>query len=105
VRVVGIPGDPREYVYFAEGGFGVGFVVPQGRRLIVTAIGGSAAGSAAAIRDNGFELLYVELAPGNLYYQIPAPGVPVESGHLVQALSWGSGVPFSGRAIGYLIDE
>lgn len=104
LHVVGIPGDPREFVYFREGGFGIGFEVPTGKRLIITAMGGTVESLAAGLRVNTAPVLYAELPPGQLYYEIPGPGIPVEQGQLVQVLSYSSPLPFTGRAIGYLVD-
>jgi len=105
VRIVGIPGDPRDFVYFRETaqGPGFGFQVPVGKRLIVTAVGSAYDPTEAFLYENGNRVQRVELGLGRMFYAFPQPGMIIEGGRLAQVYATAPVYP-AGRAIGYLVD-
>lgn len=107
VRVVGIPGDTRDFVYIRSNPANPNssYIVPDGKKLIVTAIGSSSDFIWASVRDYRSTLLYVESTPGELFYEVPAPGIPFVSGRTVNPVAESSAAPYTGRVIGYLINE
>src|SRR5262249_36643223 len=106
-RIVGIPGDPGEFVYIKSNSLNPNdsYTVPAGKQLMVTAVGSSHDCFSAQVRDYRTVLLYVEFQPGNLFYKLPPPGIPIESGRVVNPLADSPADPYAGRVIGYLIDE
>lgn len=106
VHIVGLPGDPREFVYIRSnpGNPNLSYRVPVGKRLIITGIGASSECTSVQVRDYRVQLLLADLEPGELYYEVPKPGIPVSGGRIVNPLSDGGLDAFAGRAFGYLID-
>jgi hypothetical protein len=107
VRVVGIPGDTRDFVYIrsipADPNFS--YRVPAGKKLIVTAFGSSTDFTWASIRHYRSTVQYADSTPGKLFYEVPAPGIPFAGGTIVNPVAESTVAPFTARAIGYLIDE
>jgi hypothetical protein len=106
VRIIGLPGDPREFVYIRSNPSNPNdsYTVPAGKRLVVTGIGSSHDCLWASVRDYNALLLYVEPLSGSLFYQVPAPGIPIASGRVVNPVAVSSADPYPGRIIGYLVD-
>jgi hypothetical protein len=107
VRVVGILGDTRDFVYIRSNPANpnLSYTVPAGKKLIVTAVGSSSDFIWASVRDYRSAVLYAESTPGELFYEVPAPGLPFGSGRIVNPVAESSAAPYTGRVIGYLIDE
>lgn len=103
VHIVGLPGDPREFVYIKTNLMNpnLSYTVPPGKRLIVTGIGTAVESPWASVRRDRTTLQYVEVPAGALFYSVPAPGIPIESGGVVNPVAESP----QGRVIGYLIDS
>jgi len=99
IRVAGIP-DPRQMLVIREG---TPFVVPAGKLLVITGLGGTGSGVVAGLRVDGVNQFAASgnLESGNaLSIRAVPPGFTVEAGLTVEV---SSGTPF-GRAWGYLVD-
>ena len=103
VHIVGLPGDPREFVYIKTNlaNPNLSYTVPPGKRLIVTGIGSAVECPWASVRQDRTTLQYVEVPAGALFYSVPAPGIPIDSGGVVNPVAESP----QGRVIGYLIEQ
>lgn len=100
VRVAGLP-DPRTMVVIREG---LPFVVPAGKVLAITGLGGTASGTQTTLRVDGINTLVAasnwSVGSSCSVCSTP-PGLAVEAGATV-AVDSGTGT--LGRAWGYLVD-
>ena len=96
-RVAGIP-DPRDALLLLEED--PAYVVPNGKRLVVTGLGANTNGRTILVI--GQMVAWNNSLSGTLGdYEIPSPGIVVPSGASVDVVGNNQD---SGRAIGYLID-
>lgn len=100
VRIAGIP-DPRAMVVIREGS---PFVVPAGKVLSITGLGGAVGGTTATLKVDGANAL---VAAGNWSSGNPCSVCPAPPGLAIQAgssVAVDSGTGTLGRTWGYLVD-